>query len=399
MKHPRVVLIVMDGVGVGELPDAINYHDSGSNTLGNLAKKIGGLNVPVLQSLGLGNIIPIKGVPPEKSSQGDYGKAIERSAGKDSTTGHWELMGIINNHPFPTYPNGFPEDVINKFISLTGCKGVLGNKAASGTEIINELGEEHLKTHYPIVYTSADSVFQIATHESIFPLDKLYEMCEIARQKVLVGKDRVGRVIARPFIGEKNGKFVRTGARKDFSVEPPSKTVLDLLSENNIPVIGVGKIEDLFHFQGITESTHTPHNPETMNKILEYFESIPDGGFIFANLSDFDTLWGHRNNYLGFAKGLKEFDAWLPTLMKLLNKDDILIITADHGCDPTTPSTDHSREYILILVYGKRIKEDVDLGTRRTYADVGETICDIFTIKGLGTGNSFWREIHSIEIT
>jgi len=393
MKIPRVVLIVMDGVGVGELPDADQYHDSGSNTLANLAIKVGGINLPVMKSLGLGNILQIEGIPPVKNPIGDFGKAAERSAGKDSTTGHWELMGIINKNPFPTYPNGFPNDIICKFIALTGCKGVLGNKPASGTEIINELGEEHLRTHYPIVYTSADSVFQIATHEKIYPVDKLYKMCEIVREEILVGKNSVGRVIARPFIGAKNGEFTRTGARKDFSVKPPSKTVLDLISENNIPVIGVGKIEDLFNFQGITESTHTPHNPESMDKILEYFKGITQGGLIFANLSDFDTLWGHRNNYKDFAKGLRAFDAWLPKLMDLLNKDDILIITADHGCDPTTPSTDHSREYIPILVYGKNIRSGINLGTRKTYADVGETICDIFHIKGLGTGKSFWKEI------
>lgn len=390
MKYPRVVLIVMDGVGVGELPDAGQYRDEGSNTLGNLAKKVGGLTLPVLQSLGLGDIIPIKGVPPVKNPQASYGKAAELSSGKDSTTGHWELMGIISNHTFPTYPHGFPDDIIQKFISLTGCKGVLGNKAASGTEIINELGEEHMRTHFPIVYTSADSVFQIATHEKIYPLEKLYEMCEIAREKILVGKNRVGRVIARPFIGKNNSEFVRTGARKDFSVNPPSKTVLDLLSENDIPVIGVGKIEDLFNFKGITESTHTPHNPETLAKIIDYINSIPDGGFIFANLSDFDTLWGHRNDPENFARGLEDFDNWLPRLLDVMNDNDILIITADHGCDPTMPSTDHSREYIPILVYGKNIKQGIDLGIRRTYADIGATICDVFKITSLKVGTSFW---------
>jgi len=392
MRIQRVFLIILDGVGVGALPDASFYHDEGSNTLGNLAKKVHGLNLPNLQKLGLGNIIKIEGVPAETKLFGDFGKAIEISAGKDSTTGHWEIMGVINEYPFPTYPDGFPKEVINAFIKKTGCKGVLGNKAASGTEIINELGEEHLKTHFPIVYTSADSVFQIAAHERIYPLKKLYKMCEIARNEVLIGKHRVGRIIARPFVGERKGEFERTGHRKDFSVNPPSKTIMDLLTAQNISVVGVGKIEDLFNFQGITESIHTPHNPETMDMILSFCKKI-DRGLIFANLPDFDTLWGHRNNVEAFAAGLEKFDSWLPELFDRLMETDVLILTADHGCDPTTKSTDHSREYTPILIYGKGIKKGVDIGIRKTFADIGATIADIFQIQGTGKGTSFWNLI------
>lgn len=392
MRIQRVFLIILDGVGVGALPDASFYHDKGSNTLGNLAKKVHGLKLPNLQKLGLGNIITIEGVPAEKDPLGDFGKAIEVSAGKDSTTGHWEIMGVINEYPFPTYPDGFPKEVINAFIKKTGCKEVLGNKAASGTEIINELGEEHLKTHFPIVYTSADSVFQIAAHEKIYSLKKLYKMCDIARKEILIGKHRVGRVIARPFIGEKKGEFERTGHRKDFSVNPPSKTIMDLLTAKSIPVVGVGKIEDLFNFQGITESIHTPHNQETMDMIVAFSKKI-DRGLIFANLPDFDTLWGHRNNVEAFAAGLEKFDSWLPELFDRLMETDVLILTADHGCDPTTKSTDHSREYTPILIYGKGIKRGVDIGIRKTFADIGATIAEIFQIQDTGKGTSFWNLI------
>ncbi len=392
MRIQRVILIILDGVGVGALHDAPLYHDEGSNTLGNLAKKVHGLDLPNLQKLGLGNITAIEGVPAEKNPLGNFGKAIEVSAGKDSTTGHWEIMGVVNEFPFPTYPNGFPKEVIDTFIMKTGCKGVLGNKAASGTEIINELGEEHLKTNFPIVYTSADSVFQIAAHERIYPLEKLYKMCEIARKEILKGTHRVGRVIARPFIGERKGEFERTGHRKDFSVNPPSKTIMDLLTAQSISVVGVGKIEDLFNFQGITESIHTPHNPETMDMIISSCKKI-DRGLIFANLPDFDTLWGHRNDPKAFAEGLEKFDSWLSQLFGVLTEADVVLLTADHGCDPTTKSTDHSREYTPILMYGKGIKKGVDIGVRKTFADIGATIADIFRIQGTGKGTSFWNLI------
>lgn len=388
----RVILIILDGVGIGELSDADLYNDKGSNTLANIADFVGGLNLPNLQKLGLGNISAIKGVHPEENPIGNFGKAAEKSAGKDSISGHWEIMGLITKKPFPTYPNGFPNQIINEFISKTDCKGILGNKHSSGTEIINELGEKHLKTGYPIIYTSADSVFQIATHEKIFPTKKLYKMCEIARNEILIGKHKVGRVIARPFVGTKDGNFVRTPHRKDFSISPPKKTVLDILKKNNHNVIGIGKIEDLFNFQGLTNSIHTHHNEEAMREIFEKMVEF-DEGLIFANFSDFDTEWGHRNNFKDFAKGLENFDRMLPKLFEFMKADDILIITADHGCDPTTESTDHSREYVPILVYGKNIKTGINLGIRKTFADIGTTISEIFNVEKMSTGRSFLEEI------
>lgn len=387
-----VILIVLDGVGIGELPDAAKYNDQGSNTLVNTAKAVGVLNLPNLQKLGLGNITSIQGVPPEPYAQGNWGKAAEISAGKDSTTGHWEMMGIISNKPFPTYPKGFPNEVINRFIEKTGCQGVLGNKPASGTAIINELGEEHLKTKYPIVYTSADSVFQIATHEDIYPVKELYRLCEIARNSVLIGKHRVARVIARPFVGDKNGNFVRTPRRKDFSVPPPEKSVLDFLKEADYQVIGIGKIEDLFNYQGLTYSLHTQTNEDALN-IIEKFIDRLDHGLIFANLSDFDTLWGHRNNAKAFAEGLQSFDTWLGTALSKLSENKIIIVTADHGNDPTTPSTDHSREYIPIIVYSPSLKSGVNIGIRKTFADIGATLSEIFNITRPKVGESFWNLI------
>lgn len=387
-----VVLIVLDGVGIGELPDATKYNDEGSNTLVNTAKAVGGLHLPTLQKLGLGNITSITGVPPELQAQGNWGKAAEISAGKDSITGHWEMMGIPLNKPFPTYPNGFPEEIINLFIKKTDCKGVLGNKPESGTAIINELGEEHLKTKYPIVYTSADSVFQIATHEDIYSVKELYHMCEIARNDVLVGEHQVARVIARPFIGDKKGNFVRTPRRKDFSVSPPEKSVLDFLKEAGYPVIGIGKIEDLFNYQGLSDSVHTQKNDDTMHTIVKFINKI-ESGLIFANLSDFDTLWGHRNNAKAFAEGLQAFDTWLGTLIPKLSADKIVIVTADHGNDPTTPSTDHSREYIPILIYSPSLKSGVNIGRRKTFADIGTTLSEIFNTSRPEVGESFWRLI------
>ena len=388
----RVILIVLDGVGVGALPDASIYHDEGSNTLPNTAIKVNGLNLPNLQKLGLGNIIRIDGVPSATNPIGNWGKAAEISAGKDSTSGHWEIMGIAVSNPFPTYPDGFPSNIIEQFIGKTGCKGILGNKAVSGTVIINELGEEHLKSKYPIVYTSADSVFQIATNEEIYPVEELYKMCEIARNEILIDEHRVGRVIARPFLGTKNGNFIRTPRRKDFSVSPPEKSVLDILKENGHNVIGIGKIEDLFNFQGLTDSVHTHHNDEAMDEILKQMTKVEEG-LTFANLPDFDTDWGHRNNYSAFAKGLEDFDRWLPDVMNKMKLDDILIITADHGCDPTTKSTDHSREYIPILIYGKSIKKGIQLGIRKTFGDIGATISEIFQVPLPKIGKSFLKDI------
>ncbi|MEA2104549.1 MAG: phosphopentomutase [Candidatus Cloacimonadota bacterium] len=384
----RIIVVVLDGVGVGELPDADKFHDLGSNTIANVANAVGGLNLPVLQQLGLGNIISIKGVDVVQNPLANFGKAKEISAGKDSTTGHWEIMGLPTQSPFPTYPNGFPLDIIRKFIEKTGCKGVLGNKAESGTVIINELGEEHLQTKFPIVYTSADSVFQIATHEDVFSVDELYEICKIAREDIFVGKNRVGRVIARPFVGDKNGNFQRTSDRKDFSIDPPGKSVLDFVKNKSMDVIGVGKIEDLFNLQGLTESVHTHHNDEAVETLLNFMKKMREG-LIFVNLPDFDTEWGHRNNFRAFAEGLEAFDRKLQSIIDEMQKDDILIITADHGCDPTTSSTDHSREYIPILAFGKNLKKGINLGIRETFADIGATISDYLCIENPKSGKSF----------
>jgi len=388
----KVILIVLDGVGVGELPDANLYNDEGSNTIANTASRCNGLFLPNLQKLGLGNITKIVGVKEENAPIGNWGKAAEISAAKDSTSGHWEIMGISTLKPFPIYPDGFPKQIIDEFIRKTGCKGILGNKADSGTVIINELGEEHLRTKYPIIYTSADSVFQIACHENIYSVKELYKMCEIARNDILVGGHKVGRVIARPFVGTKKLNFVRTPRRKDFSVSHPERSVLDRLKENEHNVVGIGKIGDLFNFNGLTDSIHTHHNEEAMKEIISQMNRL-DEGLLFANLPDFDTMWGHRNNYSAFAKGLEEFDNWLPKLIEIMHKNDILIITADHGCDPTTESTDHSREYVPILVYGQSIKNGVDIGIRKTFADIGATVSEIFQVPLPKIGKSFWKDI------
>ncbi len=382
----RVIVIILDGVGCGELPDAKEYGDQGSNTLGNLAEKLDGLKLQNLGKLGLGNIISIRGVPPSPDPLASYGKAGELSAGKDSTTGHWELMGIITKKPFPTYPDGFLPEMLKKFQEAIPQKRVLGGGPASGTQIIQELGEKHLETGYPIVYTSADSVFQIAAHKDIIPLDELYKMCEIAR----VLFPEIGRVIARPFIG-KRGKFKRTPERKDYSLPPQDLTLLDLLKAEGETVTTVGKIDYLFSGRGITKAIHTRNNQDVMEKILEVVQS-QKGGLIFSNLVDFDMLWGHRNDPYGFAKGLSEFDKWLPTLLSKLEQEDILFITADHGVDPTTLSTDHSREFIPILVYGVKILAGINLGTRESFSDIGATIGEYFGIKTL-LGKSFITSI------
>jgi phosphopentomutase len=385
----RVILIILDACAIGELPDARLYQDQGSNTLVNTAKAVGGLKLPNLERLGLGNIDTILGVNPNASAVANFGKMAELSVGKDSTTGHWEIMGLILKKLFPVYPHGFPPEIIGKFEKAIGRK-VLGNKPASGTEIIKELGEEHIKSGKPIVYTSADSVFQVAAHEEIIPVDGLYKMCTIARN-ILVGKHAVSRVIARPFVG-KPGAFKRTERRKDFSLAPPSETVLDILKRNGIPVLGMGKIEDLFAGKGLTQSIHTKNNSDGMDKLVEAIRLFKTG-LIFINLVDFDMLWGHRNNPSAFAAGLEEFDRRLPEITELLEKEDILIITADHGCDPTTPSTDHSREYVPVLVYGRSIASNINLGIRESFSDVGATIAEIFNVEGTGKGKSFLKEI------
>lgn len=380
------IVIILDGVGVGELPDAELYGDKGSNTLGNISKALGNIFLPNLQKFGLGNIIPINGIEPVQKPMASFGKMNEVSKGKDSTTGHWEISGLKVDFNFDYFPNGFPDEIIKKFIELTGVKGVLGNKPASGTEIINELGDEHIKTGFPIVYTSADSVFQIAAHEKHFGLENLYRICEITRNQILIPPLVVGRVIARPFIGE-NGNYTRTTNRKDYSLDPPSKTILDYLQQNGINTIAIGKVNDLFNHRGINVSEHTKSNSEGMKTLLEYV-SMVSSSFVFVNLVDFDVYFGHRNDPQGFYNALKEFDDFLPILLNKLGENDRLIITADHGNDPTTPSTDHSREYVPLLYYGKN-KRSNNLGTRSTFADVGKTVAEYFKVNTDLFGESF----------
>jgi phosphopentomutase len=380
----RVIILLLDSVGIGELPDASLYGDEGSNTLCNTAKAVGSLHLPNLGKLGLSNIVPVKGVKREPHPRGSFGKMAEKSKGKDSITGHWELMGLTTNKFLPTYPGGFPREMIKKFEKAIG-KKTLGGYPVSGTVIIEKLGREHIKTGFPIIYTSADSVFQIACHKDVIPLTELYKMCEIARKLF----PDVGRIIARPFIGEP-GSFKRTPERKDYSLEPSGLTLFDLLKEKGIPVIGIGKIDYLFANRGIRYDVHTKNNKNGMRVILDIMQK-EKSGLIFANLVDFDQLWGHRNDVNGYARGLEEFDEWLPKALDKLERDDILFITADHGNDPTTPSTDHSREYVPILATGKLIKA-VNLGIRESFADLGATIGEYFGIR-LKNGKSFLGDI------
>jgi phosphopentomutase len=384
MEIQRVFLVVLDGVGVGELPDAGLYGDQGSNTLGHTAQAVGGLYLPNLERAGLGRLTTIPGVSAAVKT-GVYGKLAERSAGKDTTTGHWEMAGIILPKPFPVFPEGFPASILDEFIRLTG-RPVIGNKATSGTAIIAELGTEHLRTGALIVYTSADSVFQIAAHEELVPLDELYRDCEIARG-ILQGDSGVGRVIARPFRGEP-GAFYRTAGRKDFSLKPIAPTVLDRLKENGFTVFGVGKLEDIFSWQGLTDSNHTHNNQETLAFLSELLER-DFKGLVFANCIDFDMLYGHRNDPNGFAKALTEVDAWLGAHVPRLRRGDVLIITGDHGGDPTTPSTDHSREYTPLLLFGPDLPETLALGTRATFADIAATICQWFGVGPWPVGEEF----------
>lgn len=381
-------LIILDGVGIGELPDAAKYGDEGSNTLCNIAKSVNGLYLPNLEKMGLGNITSIVGIKNVAEPLASFGKMKEVSKGKDSTTGHWEIGGLKIDFDFSYFPNGFQEEIINKFLRLTGCKGILGNRPASGTEIIKELGDEHVKTGYPIIYTSADSVFQIAAHEEVIPLEQLYNICEITRHKVLTPPLVVGRVIARPFLGQ-NGDYIRTTNRRDYSLEPPSETVLDILNNENIQTVAIGKIADLFNNRGIKIAEHTKSNQEEMMKLLEYSKKVSNS-FMFANLVDFDVYFGHRNDTIGFAKALMEFDDFLEKFLSYLDETDALILTADHGNDPTTVSTDHSREYVPLLFYRKGIKS-FNLGIRKTFADVGKTIADFFNVQNSLEGISFLR--------
>lgn len=385
----RAILVVLDSVGIGEMPDADQYGDVGSNTLGNIADQVGGMEIPHLEKLGLGNIAPLKGVAVMDTPEGAFGKSAELSVGKDTVTGHWEMSGVILEKPLNTYPEGFSKEIMDAFESKIGRK-TLGNVVASGTEIIERLGDEHVKTGYPIIYTSADSVFQIAAHEGVIPLDELYRYCEVARE-MLVGDWQVGRVIARPFVGE-DGVYTRTENRKDFALDPFNKTILEYVKEAGQNVMCVGKISDVFNNIGVTHSVHTKNNMQGVDETLKFMKEDL-GGLLWTNLVDFDMKYGHRNDYVGYYNAIKEFDERLPEILETMTEDDILILTADHGCDPTTPSTDHSREYIPILVYGKNVKPGANLGVRRTFSDIGKTVLEYLGVQNDLYGESFWSDI------
>ena len=391
-RFTRAIVIVLDSVGVGELPDAAAYGDQGSNTLGNIAKRVP-LHIPTLRALGLECIVRLASDPASDRASDPHpsavGRMAEASAGKDSVTGHWELMGVVLDRAFPVFPNGFPRELISEFSRLTG-RAVIGNKAASGTVIIDELGPEHMRTGALIVYTSADSVFQIAAHEDVVPIQELYRTCEIAYRLVGEGMG-VGRVIARPFVGTP-GHFKRTANRRDFALPPPGETLFDRMTAASAPVIAIGKIEDLFAGRGITRAFHTASDDEGMDHVERQMNEL-DAGFVFANLVDFDTQYGHRNDVEGYARNLERFDARLAAVLPRLRDADLLIVTADHGNDPTTPSTDHAREYVPLLVTGSHVRAGVDLGTRRTFADVGQTLAELFGVGPLAHGTSFLHEI------
>jgi len=383
----RVIWIVLDSVGVGQMPDAAAYGDVGSDTLGNIARRRP-LNLPNLARLGLGNLKPLPHIQPAPYPAAAFGRCALASPGKDTTTGHWEMVGIHLAKPFPLYPRGFPPEIMQEFESRIG-RGTLGNCAASGTEIIKQLGEEHMRTGKPIVYTSADSVFQVAAHEEVIPLWELYKICETARD-ILRGPHEVGRVIARPFVGQP-GNFTRTPNRKDYAVPPPPGMLLDQLEAKQIDVFSIGKIFDVFLGRGIQEHEKTKNNADGMAKTLEAMDQV-ESGLIFVNLVDFDQQYGHRNDVEGYARALEEFDAWLPLLERKLQFDDLVIITADHGCDPTTPSTDHSREYVPLLAYRPRKMEGINLGLRRSLSDIGQTVAENFGTK-ISQGASFLAAI------
>jgi phosphopentomutase len=402
VRSPIAIVLVLDSVGVGALPDAAAYGDEGSNTLGNTAKAYGGLAMPNLGAMGLGNITDVAGVPPTSRPSASWGINAEASAGKDTTTGHWEMMGMRLDQPFPVYPDGFPPEVMDAFTRETGY-GWLGNYAASGTVIIQDLGDEHGATGKPIVYTSADSVFQIAANDAVIPVEELYRICKVARERVLVGAHAVGRIIARPFVGpDADGNYTRTHRRRDFALEAPEPTVLDVLTEAGVPCYGIGKIGEIFAWRGICESPHSTDNMNGFDHLLERVASVPaaaaDGGpgrmFVFANLVDFDMVWGHRNDVEGYARGLEAVDARMPELLEAMGPGDLLVVTADHGCDPTTPSTDHSREHTPLIAKMKGVEAGVDLGVRATFADIGETVLDFYGLPGrCGRGTSFLAEV------
>lgn len=381
----RVIWIVLDSVGMGEAPDAADFDDIGCNTIGHIMEKYPDLKIPNLRSIGYGNIDGMQGVMPIAAPLGAYGRMQEMSAGKDTTIGHWEMVGIYTPERFPTYPDGFPQEIIDEFIQKAGVPGILYNAVASGTAIINEYGDEMKATGKPIIYTSADSVFQIACDESVYPPEKLYEMCRVARE-ILTGKHNVARVIARPYI-EEDGKYVRTSNRRDFSRKPDEKNLLTMIKNAGKSVYAVGKIEDIFAGVGITEAIHTKDNEDGMDKTIEALDIVEEG-LIFTNLVEFDSTWGHRRDVEGYARGLENFDKRLGELMNKIGSfrgeesDDIIVITADHGCDPTFKGTDHTREYVPLLVYGKSIKAGTNLGTTRTFADSGEIVREFLGVPG-----------------
>ncbi len=388
MNIKRTIVIVIDSVGVGEAEDAAQYGDWGANTLLHTLQYNPGLKLPNMEKLGLRGLL--------LGEKGDYiasyGKMKEQSKGKDSISGHWEMMGVTLKEPFPTYPNGFPNELIEKFKKLTGVKEILGNKPASGTEIIKEFYKEHVRTKYPIVYTSADSVFQIAAHKDVIPLEELYKMCEIARKQVLVNNHAVARVIARPFIGDLEKGFIRTSERKDYSLKPTGTTAMDLLKESGKEVVGIGKIHDLFAGIGLTKSIHTDNNANGIAKTIEFIKK-DFSGLLYTNLVEFDSHWGHRRNYVAYGKGLKDFDNALPDILSNMKETDVLFITADHGCDPTFKGhTDHTREFVPIIAYGQKIKKNYNLGLRSSFSDLADTITEIFRLRHLN-GKSFAKEI------
>ena len=388
-RFRRVCLLVLDSAGIGEMPDAAEWGDAGADTLGNIFKSRV-VSVPNLQKLGLGNIRPLNGVPAAESPIGSYGKCTLKSNGKDTTTGHWEMAGIILKKAFPTFPNGFPQRIIDRFVTEANVPGILGNTPASGTEIIKELGEEHVRTGKPIVYTSADSVFQIAAHEEVVPIDRLYEMCEIAR-RILDGEDKVGRVIARPFLGTSAADFKRTENRHDYAVPPPSENLLPMLNDAGLDVVCIGKIASIYDSLGVTEDLTAKNNDQTIDQTINSLNA-ESRGLIFSNLVDFDMLYGHRRDTEGYAKALEHFDSRLPEIIAAMHDDDVLILTADHGNDPTYKGSDHTREYAPLLVYGKTAKPGVDLGTRGSLSDIGQTIADNFGLN-LVAGDSFLADL------
>ncbi len=387
----RVIIMVLDGFGVGEAPDAKKYGDEGSNTLAGIFNNTT-LNIPNMQKMGIYNIDGVNVGEKVQKTIGAYGKNQEQADGKNSPVGHWEMSGYIKHPGFTTYPNAFPKKLIDEFIDKTGVKGILCNEVGSGTEILKRFGEEHIRTGYPIIYTSADSVFQIAAHEDIIPVEKLYEICRITREMLDNPEYNIGTVIARPFVGDKAENFTRTYNRRDYESSTFGRTMLDVMYENNKDVIAIGKIEDLFSGRGITKAIHTSGNADGIEQTINEIDKETEG-LIFTNLVDTDMLYGHRNDIQGYAKALEYFDSKLPEIMKKLKDTDMLIITGDHGNDPSTPSTDHSREYTPMLIFGKDIKENVNLGTRETFADISATILDIFNLPKLKNGMSFRNKI------